>query len=512
MTKSQFGLIDDHMIISFLGSDKVYLFNDIVVYLKDFFSGYGSDRYRPTYYLLKHTETFLFQADPSLWYASRIVMTSIAIFFISHTVSKISLSVAKNRSYFVPYILLVFTILVIINFEFVNDITTRLGPGESYLFPLTAIGLYAGYKSLVEDENIWAYALLCFIFLIGLGIKENFYIFIVPITYVYIKKIRYLTVPKRTSFSILYLITLSIFLWFMLGIVRNFLKTSSDIYGNSRSLGLFVATLMENRYFLYSILPLILLVLILVKNFVKQRVKKVNLNSYIFSAVLGVLILSSETFFYQNYIYNDKFGTPRYSTFSALAFSMISLTLIIRIQNEVQNIFQTSKFVNYIFQLKPYFLVFSTILIITTNLSTLLNYRNTSFNNSLKLNKEMDSVRLGGAYLDKLKSSQINIVVNEPHHYEYLYSIAVFSRFYSNNESKIFATIQINVDALETGFKRELALGMMNWSTEGNPLNTISPTVLQNEKDKIICLLMPGVSSPNFCTLDVPIDIFNRSW
>ena len=103
MTKSQFGLIDDHEIISFLGSDKVYLFNDIVVHLKNFFIGYDSSRYRPTYYLLRHTETFLFQADASLWYASRIIMTSIAIFFISHSIYRISAAVAGKRNTLIPY-------------------------------------------------------------------------------------------------------------------------------------------------------------------------------------------------------------------------------------------------------------------------------------------------------------------------------------------------------------------------------------------------------------------------
>jgi hypothetical protein len=511
MTKSKFGLIDDHEIISFLGSDRVYLFNDIVLYLKNFFSGYGSDRYRPTYYLLRHTETFLFQADTSLWYASRIIMTSFAIFFISHTVFRISVSITKNRSYFTSYILSIFTILIIINFEFVNDITTRLGPAESYLFPLTAIGLYASYKSLVENENIWAYALLCSIFLIGLGVKENFYIFIILITYVYIKKIKYIAVPKRTTFSILYLMTLSIFMWFLYGVVSNFSKTSSDIYGNSRGLGLglFVATSIENRYFLYSILPLILLVLILVKNLAKQRVKKVNLNSYIFSTLLGVSILSSETFFYQNYIYNERFETPRYSSFSALAFIMIFLTLMIRIQNEVQNIVKTNNYTYYIPQLNKYFLILSSILIITISSSTLLNYRHTSFNNSVNLNKQMDSIRLAGG---SNESGQINIVVNEPFHFEYLHSLAIFSKFYSNSESKIFATIQINFDDLETGFKKDLALGMKSWSTEGSSQNNISPIILQNENDPVVCLLMPGVTSPNFCTLDLPVYVFIRSW
>ena len=94
-------------------------------------------------------------------------MTSIAIFFISHSIYRISTALPGNRNSLIPNILSIFSIFVIINFEFVNDITTRLGPGETYLFPLVAIGLYASYKSLVENENIWAYALLCFVFLIG---------------------------------------------------------------------------------------------------------------------------------------------------------------------------------------------------------------------------------------------------------------------------------------------------------------------------------------------------------
>jgi hypothetical protein len=511
MTKSQFGLIDDHEIIEFLGADKEYFLHDIVTYLNNFFLGYGTDRYRPTYYLLRHTETFLLQANTPFWYMSRIIMTSIAIFFISHSIYRIIETILGKRNSLIPYILSILSIFVIINFEFVNDITTRLGPGESYLFPLTAFGLYATYKSLGKNKNIWPFALLCFVFLIGMGIKENYYIFIILVTYVYIKIHRNVTVQKRITFSGIYFTTLSIFLWFLSGLINNFSETSSDIYGNSRNLSLFMTTLMENRYFYYSIFPLISLIFIFFMNFARKRVNKIGLNIYILTTTLGVLILFSETFFYQNYIYDAGFLTPRYSTLSALAFMMIFFTLIVRIQHEVQNNFKIS---NYISQLNKYILVLFTLLIITTSFPTILNYRNTSLSNSLNLNKEMDSVRLGVSYLEKLEGSQIHIIVNTPEHYEYLYSISTFSRFYSNEKTKIFATVQINLEDLVTEFHRQLVQEMISDSIDGSSRNRsrIDSIVLQNKNEPIVCLVMPESTLPNFCTIDIPIYLFNRSW
>ena len=63
MINAQFGLIDDHEIIEFIGVDKVYSYQDLGAYLLNISSGYGESRYRPTYYLLRLIETFIFQSN-----------------------------------------------------------------------------------------------------------------------------------------------------------------------------------------------------------------------------------------------------------------------------------------------------------------------------------------------------------------------------------------------------------------------------------------------------------------
>ena len=113
-----------------------------------------------------------------------------------------------------------------------------------------------------------------------------------------------------------------------------------------------------------------------------------------------------------------------------------------------------------------------------------------------------------------MKGSQIDIIVNEPWHYEYLYSIAAFSKFYANIETNIFSTVQISASDLENKFERRLALEIIHDSITGNyqNRNTFNPSKAQKRSIPIICFTMPGVILPNFCRIGVPIYVFNRTW
>jgi hypothetical protein len=187
---------------------------------------------------------------------------------------------------------------------------------------------------------------------------------------------------------------------------------------------------------------------------------------------------------------------------------------MLRIQIWIQDNFLTKR---YVYK-KPktnklYFIAFL-FLIVVINSSILLSYRSDSFYRAESLNREMNSIKIGVKYLNKLEGNQLNIIVNQPWHYEYLYSIAAFSRFYANSETNIFSTIQINLNNLETEFQRKLALEMINDSSNGNfqNRNTLNPLIAQKYNKPIICITMPGVILPNFCTIDVPINVFNRTW
>jgi hypothetical protein len=238
------------------------------------------------------------------------------------------------------------------------------------------------------------------------------------------------------------------------------------------------------------------------------------LNEYTLIPVFGVLILLSETFFYQNYIFNNSFSTPRYSTLSALAFILIFYTLLIRIQVLVQNNFQTSPYFIKKSQISELYFIPVVLIMVLINSSILLSYRSNAIYKSDSLNREMNSIKIGVKYLDKMKGSQINIIVNEPWHYEYLYSIAAFSKFYANIETNIFSTVQISASDMENEFERRLALEMINDSITGNyqNRNTFNPISEQKMSSPIICFAMPGVILPNFCRIDVPIYVFNKTW
>jgi hypothetical protein len=67
---------------------------------------------------------------------------------------------------------------------------------------------------------------------------------------------------------------------------------------------------------------------------------------------------------------------------------------------------------------------------------------------------------------------------------------------------------------MENEFERRLALEMINDSITGNyqNRNTFNPISEQKMSSPIICFAMPGVILPNFCRIDVPIYVFNKTW
>ena len=73
---AQWGVIDDHEIIAFLGQDRKLYLHEIFPALKSTEVGdFGSlTRYRPSYFLLRLLECVAWGANPLYWYAFRLVL------------------------------------------------------------------------------------------------------------------------------------------------------------------------------------------------------------------------------------------------------------------------------------------------------------------------------------------------------------------------------------------------------------------------------------------------------
>lgn len=172
---AQFGLIDDHEIISYLGSDQALHFSEILEKLKrtEVWFGNPSTRYRPSYYSLRLLETAIWGQSAFCWYAARILMLWITM-VITWRLCMRACGVILGG----------LTTLVIFSNVYWADIFARLGPSEAYC----AIGLALYSLAYVElwgasriKSNAW-WLLLTIGAIVCMGSKENL-LLLLPVTF-----------------------------------------------------------------------------------------------------------------------------------------------------------------------------------------------------------------------------------------------------------------------------------------------------------------------------------------
>lgn len=119
---AQFGIIDDHEIMKFLGNETRLPLDK---FFKEFFdtpdiSG-SLARFRPSYYILRLLETSLWGDSPFLWYLSRTIMFAVSL--------SLFVWMSSNLFGFVPTLLYS---LFLLTFPFWAGVFCRLGPPEAY--------------------------------------------------------------------------------------------------------------------------------------------------------------------------------------------------------------------------------------------------------------------------------------------------------------------------------------------------------------------------------------------
>ncbi len=135
---AKLGMIDDHEIAMFLGSDgKVSVDEFPKEILKTEIGQWGSYlRYRPSYYTLRVLETALWRDDARLWYLSRYLMLVVSMV----------LGYQIMIMYF-PQIVSYLFIFYIMTMPFWPDMLTRLGPSEMYALPAVLLFVYGLIKN-----------------------------------------------------------------------------------------------------------------------------------------------------------------------------------------------------------------------------------------------------------------------------------------------------------------------------------------------------------------------------
>jgi len=220
---AQFGMIDDHEIMRFLGSKISLPLGEVFSQLQhtEAWVGNVSTRYRPAYYLLRLIETACWGDSAFGWYSTRVVLCWLTAF----------LTWRACMRHFGTILGGICTLLFFSN-HYWADIFARLGPSEAYC----AFGLALYVLSFVRlwdrdqgNPDLW-WALLCLASLICIGSKENFLV-LLPVTCVL--SYRTFASGKMTKFAfcanaVIYLFGIFVALVLMIALR----KGGVDVYQN----------------------------------------------------------------------------------------------------------------------------------------------------------------------------------------------------------------------------------------------------------------------------------------
>jgi hypothetical protein len=213
---AKLGMIDDHEIAYFLGSDgKINLTEIPKVIMSTEVGQWGEYlRYRPSYYSLRVVESSLWRDNARLWYFSRYLMLIVSMW----------LGWKIMTTYF-PKIIAYLFIFYVMTMPFWPDLLTRLGPSEIYTIPAILLFVYG----LIQNK-LWMVSLG---YAVCVGSKENFLV-LYPVLLGWAGFRAY--TKKLTRTELITTVGLSLFTFLIVGsILVATAKAGTDIYGTEIS-------------------------------------------------------------------------------------------------------------------------------------------------------------------------------------------------------------------------------------------------------------------------------------
>jgi len=288
---AKWSIIDDHEVVTAIGPRDRLPILEIPYALNKTEVGADSNflRFRPSYYSIRYFEAAIWGKQPSLWYATRIIIFSI----FAVVLTAIGLRTGG--------VVLTLGFLV---FEFSrpywSDIIARLGPSETYAVlgvSLTMISF------LFADKKGWS-TLPCLLLTVGIivaaGSKENFVILSILPLWLIFSSIPRLSLKLKSILSI----GLAYSLWISAVIIDRLRHIGHDIYAQSTSLGsrltsFYSFVLSPEILVLFAIcLPLFFFIIHTKKENAQEKSWLISINKYILSIVALLALIFSQHFFY----------------------------------------------------------------------------------------------------------------------------------------------------------------------------------------------------------------------
>ena len=209
---ARLGMIDDHEIPYFLGSDGVITITELpkVIGMTEVGAWGEYLRFRPSYYTLRVIETMLWRDNATMWFFTRYVLLVLSMWMAFRIMSQ----------YF-PKILSYLFLFYTMTMPFWADILTRLGPSETYT--VLALTLFAYGWQFGKS------GLLFLGYILAVGSKENM-LFLLPLLIIW-TGIKLINKSLSRNELIGLILSLGFTAWIVSGIIIATSRAGTDIYG-----------------------------------------------------------------------------------------------------------------------------------------------------------------------------------------------------------------------------------------------------------------------------------------
>jgi len=522
MLKGSLGLIDDHEYLNFLGDDREISWSEVPLLLDATEAGTWGEgtRFRPTYFLLRILQTKLFGLEGSLWFGSRLIIFAVTIALLGLAVWRLIGHALDEKQIFatpklaIQVALSFWVIALTASMASWSDIITRLGPSEIYVALGFSFMVFGLTHSGLAKFPYFGWVLASLGVTLAITTKENGILLLAPLVTIMVLQVR--TQIRSFGALITLLLPVGAGLWVLIGVLLGMSKAGGDVYGEQRSLdGLFDA-LLANPYSWITVLVALSVVVLETMKVASMHSTDIadNQNFWLgairrhpFSilALLSVVLLAGESYFYQNSLSQGVFSPGRYgigselAAVSAVVIATVLAISFVGIRREPSSL--------------PLGLVAGSLSlgVVLASLAPIgraaTEFPELSRGTVQYLSYQMSVMEQAGDYLSEFKNSQVLLVVDEPYDYERVMSLPLFLENLADRNAAFFVQYQIPKELEVDPLQADLASRLADISTEGfmeRPWQ-VSPIGQLNSGFEVLCFYFgQEVSLPN-CTQTIGI-------
>ncbi len=422
---ADWGIIDDHRLLYFIGPDGILRLSEIPEMLinTEITRPGLAARYRPSYFLLVFIEGFLWGDSVFLWYFSKLLLFFSSVAILWWLVSK---KVGVAVAFFFTLSILTLTCWV--------DIYTRLGPHELYAVFGAAIYALGFINILYNDKErglsgrvrTVSWLLILFGAAIAMGVKENLLILLLPTAFLFI------VLLKRRALSLFNLVCLSLTAAYGLfiggAIVVALSKVKVDIYQNqvevSGRMGL-VGTALKGFlfgdfviiFFIFLLLAFVLVYLYLKRKGDTEGEGRKLLLSYLSGYIilftcLAVLYISQYVFYNGSWPVGNRYDFP--GLLAVPFFYLSSVIVLLRLAA----LLKLGKSVG-----TAILVIYSLVLIYSTYQTGFKEIKDASMANAYSTKVFSSKLSHVVERLSEERDANLVLVINDPIYFEHLISI-----------------------------------------------------------------------------------------